>query len=106
MPGLAGWRSGKISDPENAAHYTTVPDWVCEIHSPSTRSLDRGSKRDVYAREGVSHLWLLDPDARVLEAFVLEGGEWRRIGAFSNDAEVSVPPFEVIPVPLSELWRQ
>ena len=51
---FAGWRSGKISDPENAAYYTTVPDCVCEILSPSTRSLDRGSKRDVYAREGVA----------------------------------------------------
>ena len=106
VPDLAGWRRGKISDPENAAHFTTVPDWVCEILSPSTRALDRGSKSDVYAREGVSHLWLLDPDARVLEALVLEGGEWRNIGAFSNDAEVSVQPFEKISVPLSELWRQ
>lgn len=105
VPDLAGWRSGKISDPENAAYYTTVPDWVCEIFSPSSRTLDRGSKGDIYAREGVSYLWLLDPDARILEAFVLEGSEWRMIGAFANDAEVSVPPFEDISVPLSELWR-
>ena len=33
------------------------------------------------------------------------GGAWRRIGYLSNDAEVSVPPFEEISFSLSELWE-
>src|SRR5262245_49701750 len=32
---------------------------------------DRGSKRTVYARENVNHIWLVDPEVRMLEVFRL-----------------------------------
>ncbi|WP_313901190.1 Uma2 family endonuclease, partial [Methylobacterium sp. J-048] len=35
------------------------PDCACEILSPSTMLLDRGSKRRNYAEAGIGHLWLL-----------------------------------------------
>lgn len=75
MPDLAGWRVENFSEHEqvaysghqDVAYFTTAPDWVCEILSPSTRKLDRGRKRDIYAREGVSWLWLPDPGAPTLK---------------------------------------
>src|SRR5690349_16462372 len=48
-----------------------APTLVVEILSPSTRTIDRVVKRRLYARYGVLYLWLVDPDARVVEAFVL-----------------------------------
>lgn len=50
---------------------TLAPDWVCEVLSPSTVRLDRVRKNHVYAREGVGHLWFVDPLAHTLEVFVL-----------------------------------
>lgn len=38
------------------------PDLVVEILAPSTRRLDLGKKRRLYARSGVKELWLVDPD--------------------------------------------
>ena len=55
--------------------FTQAPDFVCEVLSPSTRKLDLGGKRSVYAREGVRYLWLVDPDAQLLEAFELRDNE-------------------------------
>ena len=52
------------------------PDWVCEVLSASTRKVDLQEKRPAYAREGVAHLWLIDPIDRTLEAFELRDGEW------------------------------
>ena len=49
------------------AHFTLAPDWVCEVLSPATARLDRASKLGVYAREGVRHVWLIDPIQRLLE---------------------------------------
>ena len=46
-----------------------APDWACEVLSPATRRLDLVDKRPVYAREGVPHLWLVDPAGRTLEEF-------------------------------------
>jgi Uma2 family endonuclease len=34
--------------------FTVVPDWVCEILSPASASLDRAVKLPIYARHGVA----------------------------------------------------
>ena len=52
-----------------------APDWACEVLSPSTRKLDLHGKRPIYAREGVEHLWLVDPADRTLEALELREGQ-------------------------------
>ncbi|MDE2791595.1 MAG: Uma2 family endonuclease [Paracoccaceae bacterium] len=67
------------------------PDWVCELLSPSTRQLDQSEMRDLYAREGVRHLWFVDPDARTLEAFELREGRWLPSATLANVAPVSLP---------------
>ena len=71
VPDLAGWRRETMTEDMEGAYFTQAPDWVCEVLSPSTRGFDQEEKRAVYARERVSHLWFVDPDARMLEAFEL-----------------------------------
>jgi Uma2 family endonuclease len=43
-----------------------APTLLVEILSPSTARRDRHVKRDLYARMGVPHYWLLDPLRRTL----------------------------------------
>lgn len=45
------------------------PSLVIEIISPSTRHIDRGVKRDVYARYGVPEYWLIDPEHESVTIF-------------------------------------
>ncbi len=104
VPDIAGWRRERIPEIPITAYFTLPPDWVCEVLSPSTRKLDLGSKRTVYAREGVGYLWLVDPDTRSLEAFKLRGAEWVLIDTLFEDAPVSLPPFEAISFNLGDLW--
>ncbi len=104
VPDLAGWRRERMPDFPDTAFFTLAPDWVCEVLSPSTRDLDRHGKRPVYAREGVRHLWFVDPLARDLEAFELRGGEWVLIATARNGDPVSIRPFEAITFPLDALW--
>ncbi len=104
VPDLAGWRRETMPVYPDAAYCTIAPDWVCEVLSPSTRQLDLTDKRDIYAREGVTYLWFVDPDVRTLEAFQLKGGLWSLIASLAGDAAVSVPPFDAISFPLAALW--
>ena len=104
VPNYTGWRRERMPVFPSGAYFTWAPDWACEVLSPLTRKLDLGGKRAVYAREGVSHLWLVDPDARSLEAFKLHGTEWVLIDTLFDDAPVSLPPFEAISFNLSDLW--
>ena len=104
VPDLAGWRRSRMPERPVTAFVTLAPDWVCEILSPSTRHFDLGDKRDLYAREGVPYLWLVDPDARTLEAFALQERGWKPIAALADAATVSLPPFEAVSFPLGGLW--
>lgn len=106
VPDLAGWRKARMPVYPDTAWCALPPDWVCEVLSPSTRRLDLGAKRDIYAREAVPHLWLVDPSARTLEAFELQNDRWTSIAALAGDAHVSLPPFQEISFPLTALWPQ
>ena len=104
VPDIAGWRVNK--HPRNRANSFSevVPNWVCEVLSPTTRKLDLGRKSDIYAREGVSHLWIVDPKARTLQASALSDGTWLPVSTLADAETVSVPPFEKLKIPLSRLW--
>ena len=104
VPDLAGWRRERMPDYPEAAYCTLAPDWVCEVLSASTRKLDLHGKRPVYEREGVGHLWLIDPADRTLEAFELRNGEWAPIATAKDDAPVGVRPFEAVTFSLGDLW--
>lgn len=69
------------------------PTLAVEVLSPSTASRDRGRKRALYARHGVPHLWLVDPVAFTIEAYMLEGNEYRLAARAAGDARGGLPPF-------------
>ena len=44
VPDIAGWRKERMPRPPRTHRCEIVPDWVCEIASPSTTKLDRTEK--------------------------------------------------------------
>lgn len=104
VPDWAGWRRERMPKLPETAWFETAPDWLCEILSPGTRRLDLTDKRAIYAAAGVRHLWLVDPDARTLEAFDNQDGQWLLVAALKDDEEVRVLPFDAIAFSLSALW--
>jgi Uma2 family endonuclease len=104
VPDLAGWKRERMPTLPDDHRFGFVPDWVCEILSPSTAKKDRVVKLPVYARHGVGHVWLVDPVAQTLEAFALHEGRWLWIAALKDDDAVAVPPFDAISFCLADLW--
>ena len=104
VPDLAGWRRERLPEVPDAAFLTIAPDWVCEISSPSTQRIDRGVKMDIYLREGVGHLWLLDPIERFVEVFRRLDGAWVRVGAWTGDSPARVEPFDAVEIDLAAIW--
>ena len=60
----------------------------------------------VYAREGVKHLWLVDPEARTLEVYRQQGGRWLLLDTHVGAAEVRAEPFEALALELGALWAR
>lgn len=105
VPDLAGWLRERMPALPDDHIFDVTPDWICEVLSPSTEIRDRCEKAEIYAAAGVSFLWLLDPDAPLLEAYENQRGKWLRHAAFGPDDEVVAPPFGEAPFVLKTLWE-
>ena len=106
VPDLAGWRQARMPHVPAAPFTKLAPDWVCEILSASTEASDRGEKMTIYARERVSHAWLVDPAIRTLEVFRLDGETWRMLKTWHGNVTVNAEPFDAIALDLAALWER
>ena len=68
-----------------------TPDLVVEVLSPSTAVRDRGYKFDLYERHGVREYWLVEPEGRFLEVYVLEDGRFVRRGLYQEVDDFTSP---------------
>lgn len=105
VPDIAGWRRERLPRLPEENWFEVVPDWVCEVLSPSTERFDRVEKMPVYAAAGVGHLWLIDPLLRTLEVFSLQDGKWLLERSFQGNDSVNAPPFEEVALELGALWE-
>jgi Uma2 family endonuclease len=104
VPDLAGWRRTRMPTPPSTAFYALAPDWACEVLSPSTLRVDRVLKLPIYAREGVPHVWLVDPIAQTLEVFGLDGTGYRLLSTHGGDARVRAEPFAEVELELGAVF--
>jgi Uma2 family endonuclease len=104
VPDLAGWRRERMPALPETAWFDLAPDWVCEILSPGTARLDRIEKMPIYAADGVKHLWLIDPELRMLEAYENQQGRWTLIASHADQEVVRVAPFDAAVLELGWLW--
>lgn len=104
VPDVAGWRRERMPVFPDIAYFEIAPDWVCEVVSPSTTRLDRFLKLPRYARHQVPYAWIVDPLARGLEVYRLEGGHFSLIETFEGEGVVSAEPFAGVDLSLLFLW--
>ena len=104
VPDLAGWRRERMPTFPDVAAFEQAPDWVCEIISPSTARIDRGHKMRIYAREGVTHLWIVDPIARTVETYRLDAGQWIVASTHDGHGPLRAEPFEAVELYTACWW--
>jgi Uma2 family endonuclease len=81
------------------------PFLVVEVLSPATASYDRTTKASRYAALGVPHLWLVDSDARRVEAYRREETRYRLVAAVDAPGTFTHPDFPALAIPLGPLWE-
>lgn len=105
VPDLAGWRKERFISPQEGP-FTGIPDWICEVLSPSTWRFDRVTKLAIYARHEVAHVWLLEPHARTVEVLRLQEGRWLIAGVYQNQDKIRAEPFDAVELDLSLIWGE
>ena len=106
VPDLAGWRRERLPQVPKSHIFPVAPDWICEVLSPSTRRLDLTKKLPVYAREGVSHAWLIDPLERTVEIRRLQNQQWLVIATYAGNDKFRAEPFELVEIDLPSIWGE
>jgi Uma2 family endonuclease len=103
-PDLAGWRLERMAALPTTAYFALAPDWVCEVLSKSTEAYDREIKMPLYAAHGVQHAWLVDPMAKTLEVYTLEGKRWSLPVYYQGSTRARIAPFAEVELDLAGLW--
>ena len=95
-PDVAGWRREKVLTPPTGVVVTIIPDWICEILSPSNASTDTVTKMGAYHRAQVPHYWIIDPRDQTLAVYrFTKDGYLHVLGAKRGD-RVNAEPFAAI----------
>jgi len=81
-----------------------VPTLLVEVLSPSTTLIDRDTKRQLYRRYGVPYYWIVDPEARAIEAYSLSEGEYQLVTRAAGTSAPSLPPFLDLTFVPAALW--
>ena len=63
-----------------------APDLIVEIVSPSSYKYDRSDKKELYQKHGVKEYWIVDPNYKSIEIFVLQSKQYE-LHAFAVEGE-------------------
>jgi len=80
------------------------PTLAVEIFSLSTTLTARVTKPRLYARHGVPYFWLVDPEGRMIDAFVLGPDGYALAARVSGRQPVGLPPFADLGLVPESLW--
>ena len=81
-----------------------APNLVVEIVSPSTERRDRTVKAQLYAKLGVDHYWIVDPETCRLEAFERERDAYREAAVVEGETVFEPALFPGLRIELAKLW--
>jgi len=102
---VAGWRRERLASlPDEALE--VVPDWICEVLSPSNYQDTYVVKRSFYARLGVKHLWYVDYRERIVTVLELDHnqGRWVELGVYGGQEVVRAAPFDAVELDIAAWW--
>jgi Uma2 family endonuclease len=103
-PDVAGWRRERLPQLPQDSSIRVVPDWVCEVLSPTTRAYDMVKKRRFYAEIGVAWLWYVDVEARAVTVSRLVDGAWLEVAVHGENERVHLEPFPEASLDLALWW--
>jgi len=72
-----------------------VPDLIIEIVSHYNPKIDKILKKKLYERYGVREYWIVDPEGREIEVFVLEKGKFHSVFESHLFKGLKVDPKEI-----------
>ncbi len=110
-------RRGKFREPDlifmAATHanrigekYWGVPDLVAEVLSPSDPDRDRITKKKEYAQAGIPEYWIVDPEGKTVEVYLLRAKQYRLSGRLGVGDVLTSKRLPGLELSLAELFAE
>lgn len=81
-----------------------APDMIVEILSLSTSTKDLTDKFELYQEAGVKEYWIVAPQDRILDVFLLENGKYQLLKKYSGEETVKVNTIEGLSINLVDVF--
>ena len=81
-----------------------APDLIIEVLSPSSERYDRFNKLNLYQKAGVREYWIVNPESRSVQTFVLEDGHYTFPAYVEGGGELAVTIFPDCVIDLSAVF--
>ena len=82
-----------------------VPDLIIEIVSPSSVFYDTVEKKEIYRKYGVNEYWLVFPDEKAIEVFVLENGAYQEFCRCKKNGCVASKILEGLKIDAKDVFK-
>ncbi len=103
-PDVCGYRRERMPERPQVPIVKLVPDWICEILSPSHETRDRVEKLQAYFRAGVPHYWLMNAEERILEVYRRTDLAYALVLTAHRGDRVRAEPFDAVELAVDELF--
>ena len=103
-PDLSAWRWARMPEPPVEFPVKLLPDWICEVVSPSDPRRDTIVKARDYGRAGVPHYWLVDLAQQTLTALRLSGEHYVIQAEARAGERVRLEPFDLVEIDVGKLF--
>jgi Uma2 family endonuclease len=82
------------------------PDWIMEILSPSSASVDHITKLALYEKNRVPEYWILHPTDKIVMVYrLLPDGKFGRAEIYSEEERIKTGLFDDLFVDLKEIFK-
>ena len=83
-----------------------APDFIAEVLSPSTARHDRRIKKRDCAAHGVGEYWIIDPETKAIEQYLLGASDYGLTGIWKNQDLVKSSAVEGFQIPAQALFSE
>ncbi|WP_448519276.1 Uma2 family endonuclease [Rhodoflexus sp.] len=105
-PDVCFWTQERAATFEPHQSVFPPPDFVVEILSESTQERDRGIKMQDYATHNVQEYWLIDPDERTVEQYLLNEGKFSLHLKLNEEGTLHSVVIQGFSIPLKNIFQE
>jgi Uma2 family endonuclease len=103
-PDVLGWRRERCPERPTGVPVLAIPDWICEVVSPSNAKDDTVKKLRLYQRVPISHYWIVDPRDATLTVMRWSPDGYVTLLRADRGEVVRAEPFETVELDVGTLF--